>query len=146
MGQKSDDQPSPKVFYIELNQNLTCYLACSTRSFFPCVAIVIQAFEMHLTVICSGKLKLKFELASYQEKVVSQLKKMSKDSQELIWYKKKIAKQERSSKALEEAFWLISQKLKKHEEENKIVRDRTQLYHDQNKEEVYKCFLIIISI
>ncbi|KAF5812740.1 putative XS domain-containing protein [Helianthus annuus] len=83
-----------------------------------------------------GKLKLKFELASYQEKVVDQLKKMSEDSQELLRYKKKIAKQERSTKALEDAFWLVSQKLRKLEEENKIVRQRSQQYHEQNKEEM----------
>ncbi|PWA90921.1 Zinc finger-XS domain-containing protein [Artemisia annua] len=59
-----------------------------------------------------GKLKLKFELVSYQEKVVNQYKQLSKDSQQLIWYKKMIAKQERSSKALEDAFWLLSQKLR----------------------------------
>lgn len=67
---------------------------------------------------------------------MDQLKKMSNDSQELLWYKKKIAKQERSSKALEDAFWLLSQKLRKLEEENKIVRQRTQMYHEQNTEEV----------
>ncbi|XP_076934296.1 protein SUPPRESSOR OF GENE SILENCING 3-like [Bidens hawaiensis] len=83
-----------------------------------------------------GKLKLKYELASYQEKVVKELKKMSKDSQELLWYKKKIAKQERSFKALEDAFGLLSQKLRKHEEENKIVRQRSHMYHEQNKEEM----------
>lgn len=79
---------------------------------------------------------MKLELVSYKEKVVDQLKKMSNDSQELLWYKKKIAKQERSSKALEDAFWLLSQKLRKLEEENKIVRQRTQMYHEQNTEEV----------
>lgn len=79
---------------------------------------------------------MKLELVSYKEKVVDQLKKMSNDSQELLWYKKKIAKQERSSKTLEDAFWLLSQKLRKLEEENKIVRQRTQMYHEQNTEEV----------
>ncbi|KAL8223196.1 hypothetical protein R6Q57_020595 [Mikania cordata] len=54
-----------------------------------------------------GKLKLKFEMVSYQEKVVDQLQKMNKDSQELIWYKKRIAKQERSLKALEDSFWVV---------------------------------------
>ncbi|KAI3709468.1 hypothetical protein L2E82_39230 [Cichorium intybus] len=83
-----------------------------------------------------AKLKMKFELVSYQEKIVKQLKQMNEDSQQLHWYKKKMAKQERSLKALEDAFWLLSQKLRKLEEENRIVRERTQLYHEQNKEEM----------
>ncbi|KVI01288.1 hypothetical protein Ccrd_020425 [Cynara cardunculus var. scolymus] len=63
-----------------------------------------------------AKFKLKFESVSYQEKVVNQLKQMNKDCKQLPWYKKKIAKQERNSKALEEAFWLLSRKLRKLEE------------------------------
>lgn len=81
---------------------------------------------------------MKFELVSYQEKVVKRLKQMNEDSQQLHWYKKKVAKQEISLKALEESFWIVSQKLKKLEEESRIVRERTQLYHEQNKEEVKK--------
>ncbi|KAL7591848.1 protein SUPPRESSOR OF GENE SILENCING 3 [Lactuca sativa] len=83
-----------------------------------------------------AKLKMKFELVSYQEKVVKRLKQMNEDSQQLHWYKKKVAKQEISLKALEESFWIVSQKLKKLEEESRIVRERTQLYHEQNKEEM----------
>ncbi|KAL8223194.1 hypothetical protein R6Q57_020593 [Mikania cordata] len=83
-----------------------------------------------------GKLKLKFEMVSYQEKVVDQLQKMNKDSQELIWYKKRIAKQERSLKALEDSFWLLSQKLRKLEEEKEIVRQKTQQYNYQSKKEM----------
>ncbi|PWA35455.1 Zinc finger-XS domain-containing protein [Artemisia annua] len=92
----------------------------------------LEVFNIH----SPGKLKLKYELVSYQEKVVNQYKQLSKDSQQLIWYKKMIAKQERSSKALEDAFWLLSQKLRKIEEENKIIRQRTQMYHKQNEEEM----------
>ncbi|KAJ9551082.1 hypothetical protein OSB04_015127 [Centaurea solstitialis] len=64
----------------------------------------------------SAKFKLKFELVSHQEKVVDHLKQMNKDCQQLHWYKKKVAKQERNSKALEDAFWLLSRKLRKLEE------------------------------
>nr|XP_043628412.1 protein SUPPRESSOR OF GENE SILENCING 3-like [Erigeron canadensis] len=92
----------------------------------------LDAFNQH----SPGKLKLKSELVSYQEKVVDKLKQLNKDSEQLIWYKKKIAKQERSSKALEDAFWLLSEKLRKIEEENKLVRQRTKKYHEQNQEEM----------
>ncbi|KAJ9538538.1 hypothetical protein OSB04_031271 [Centaurea solstitialis] len=83
-----------------------------------------------------GKSKLKFELVSYQEKVVNQLKQMHEDNQQLHYYKTKIDKEKKHSKALEESFGLVSQKLRKTEEENRIVRDRTQRYHEQNKEEM----------
>ncbi|XP_071729520.1 protein SUPPRESSOR OF GENE SILENCING 3-like [Rutidosis leptorrhynchoides] len=83
-----------------------------------------------------GKLKVKFELVSHQEKVMKNLKQLNKDSQELVWYKKKIAKQERSMKALEDSFRLVSEKVRKLKEESKIVRQRTQIYHEQNQEEM----------
>ena len=53
--------------------------------------------------VYSGQLKLKFEFVSYQEKVMNQYKQLSKDNQQLILYKKVISKQERCSKALEDA-------------------------------------------
>ncbi|KAD2394117.1 hypothetical protein E3N88_41094 [Mikania micrantha] len=83
-----------------------------------------------------GKSKLKFELVSYQEKVVNQLKLMHEDNQQLHWYKDKVVKEKMHSKALEESYGLLSQKLRKTEEENRIVRERTQLHHEQNKEEM----------
>ncbi|KAL7601768.1 hypothetical protein Lser_V15G23477 [Lactuca serriola] len=84
--------------------------------------------------IVKGKSKLKFELVSYQERVVNELKQMSEDNQQLIWYKNRIAKEQMHSKALEESFTLVSQRLRKTEEENRIVRERTQRYHEENKE------------
>ncbi|KAI3715325.1 hypothetical protein L6452_22304 [Arctium lappa] len=92
----------------------------------------LDVFNQH----SPGKSKLKFELVSYQEKVVNQLKQMNEDNQQLHWYKTRIAKEQKHSKALEESFGLVSQKLRKTEEENRIVRDRTQRYHEQNKEEM----------
>ncbi|KAI7757383.1 hypothetical protein M8C21_001912 [Ambrosia artemisiifolia] len=83
-----------------------------------------------------GKSKLKFEMVSYQEKVVNQLKQMNEDNQQLQWYKNKVVKEQMHSKALEESYGLVSQRLRKTEEENRIVRERTQQYHEQNKEEM----------
>ncbi|KAK9060606.1 hypothetical protein SSX86_021312 [Deinandra increscens subsp. villosa] len=83
-----------------------------------------------------GKTKLKFEMVSYLEKVVNQLKQMNEDNQQLHWYKNKVVKEKMHSKALEESYGLVSQKLRKTEEENRIVRERTQQYHEQNKEEM----------
>ncbi|KAI3814797.1 hypothetical protein L1987_14442 [Smallanthus sonchifolius] len=83
-----------------------------------------------------GKSKLKFEMVSYQEKVVNQLKQMNEDNQQLHWYKNKVVKEQKHSKALEESYGLVSQKLRETEKQNRIVRERTQQYHEQNKEEM----------
>lgn len=79
---------------------------------------------------------MKFELVSHQEKVVNKLKQMNEDNQQLHWYKNKVVKEKMHSKALEESYGLMSQKLRKTEEEFRIVRERTQQYHEQHKEEV----------
>ncbi|XP_059657116.1 protein SUPPRESSOR OF GENE SILENCING 3-like [Cornus florida] len=83
-----------------------------------------------------GKSKLKFEMRSYQQMVVSHMKKMSEDNQQLVFFKNKVAKEQRHSKALEESFGILSEKLRKTSEENRIVRQRTQKHHEENKEEM----------
>ncbi|KVH93617.1 protein SUPPRESSOR OF GENE SILENCING 3 [Cynara cardunculus var. scolymus] len=92
----------------------------------------LDVFNQH----SPGKSKLKFELVSYEEKVVNQLKQMNEDNQQLHYYKTRVAKEQKHSKALEESFGLVSQKLRKTEVENRIIRDRTQQYHKENKEEM----------
>lgn len=83
-----------------------------------------------------GKMRLKFEMRSYQEMVVSQIKQMSEDNQQLLYFQNKAAKEKRHSKALEESFGIMSEKLRKTMEENRIVRQRTRRQHEQNKEEM----------
>ena len=83
-----------------------------------------------------GKSKLKFEMRSYKEMVVKQIRQMSEDNQQLIFYKNKVAKEQRLKSALEESFGILSEKLRKTMEENRIVRQRTKMQHEQNKEEV----------
>ncbi|MBA0744705.1 hypothetical protein Gogos_007318 [Gossypium gossypioides] len=82
------------------------------------------------------KSKLKFEMRSYQEMVVNQIRQMSEANQELIFYKNKFAIQQRLKTALEESFCVVSEKLRKTMEENRIVRQRTKMQHEQNKEEM----------
>ncbi|KAD2394118.1 hypothetical protein E3N88_41095 [Mikania micrantha] len=113
----------PTLFYPGGKRRLYGYLATKRD---------MDIFNQH----SPGKSKLKFELVSYQEKVVNQLKQMHEDNQQLHWYKNKVVKEKMHSKALEESYGLVSQKLRKTEEENRIVRERTQLYHEQNKEEM----------
>lgn len=83
-----------------------------------------------------GKAKLKFEMRSYQEKVVNDLRQMSEDNQQLIWLKNRVVKEQRHAKALEESLGIVSEKLRKTTEENRIVRHRTKTQHEETKEEV----------
>lgn len=83
-----------------------------------------------------GKSKLKFEIRSYLEMVVKQLKQMSEDNQQLIWFKNRVAKEQRHSKAVEEYNGILSEKLRKMSEESQVVRIRTKKHHEQNKEEM----------
>ncbi|MBA0835556.1 hypothetical protein Goarm_007830, partial [Gossypium armourianum] len=91
----------------------------------------LDIFNQH----SQGKSKLKFEMRSYQEMVVNQIRQMSEANQELIFYKNKFAIQQRLKTALEESFGVVSEKLRKTMEENRIVRQRTKMQHEQNKEE-----------
>ncbi|KAL4590176.1 hypothetical protein LXL04_003100 [Taraxacum kok-saghyz] len=113
----------PNLFYPGGKRQLYGYLATKRD---------MEVFNQH----SHGKTKLKFDMVSYQEKVVDQLKQMNEDNQQLNWYKNKVVKEKKHSKALEESYGLVSQKLRKIEEESRIVRERTQLYHEQNKEEM----------
>ncbi|KAK2977705.1 hypothetical protein RJ640_026845 [Escallonia rubra] len=92
----------------------------------------IDYFNQH----SQGKTKLKFEMRSYQEMVVSQMKQMSEDNQQLLWFKNKVVKEQKHSKALEESYGVVTEKLRKTLEENRIVRHRTKMHHEQNKEEM----------
>lgn len=92
----------------------------------------LEDFNRH----SQGKSKLKFEIKSYIEMVVKQLKQMSEDNQQLIWFKNRVAKEQRHSKALEESFGALSEKLRQTEEDNRIVRLRSKMHHQQNKEEM----------
>ncbi|KAH7844883.1 hypothetical protein Vadar_032633 [Vaccinium darrowii] len=64
------------------------------------------------------------------------MRQMSEDNQQLIWFKDKVAKEQRRSKALAESFEVVSEKLRKTVEENRIVWQRSKMHHEQNKEEM----------
>ncbi|XP_056163836.1 protein SUPPRESSOR OF GENE SILENCING 3-like isoform X2 [Syzygium oleosum] len=83
-----------------------------------------------------GKSKLKFEMRSFKEMVVNQVNQMTEDNQLLIWLKNRVVQERMHSKALEKSFDIVSEKLRKTMEENRIVRHRTKMQHEQNKEEM----------
>ncbi|KAL8118946.1 hypothetical protein AgCh_016438 [Apium graveolens] len=82
-----------------------------------------------------GKSKLKFEMRSYEEMVVNPMKQMNEENHLLHWYKKEAVKEKKHSKTLEESFGALTEKLGKTLEENRIVRQRTKMHHEQIKEE-----------
>lgn len=99
---------------------------------------------MNASYICLyeslGKAKLKFELKSHHEMVVKDLRQIAEDNQQLNWYKNKLTKQSKHVKVVEESLEILSEKLRKTAEDNRIVRQRTKLQHEQNREEV--CFFL----
>jgi hypothetical protein len=83
-----------------------------------------------------GKTRLKYEMKSYQEMVVNQIRQISEDNQQLLYFKNKVVKEKKHSKAMDESFGIVTQKLRKTMEENRIVRRRTKMQHEEIKEEV----------
>lgn len=77
-------------------------------------------------------------MRSYKEAVWNPAKQMREDNQQLIWFKNKAAKHQMQAKALEESLSLVSEKHRQTLEENKIVRLKTKMHHEQIKEEVCK--------
>lgn len=68
--------------------------------------------------------------------VVIPMKQMHEDNQQLKWLQIKAAKNQQHAKALEETVGVLSERLRKAAKENRIVRERTLLQYEQNKEEV----------
>uniref|UniRef100_A0A2P2JI37 Protein SUPPRESSOR OF GENE SILENCING 3 n=2 Tax=Rhizophora mucronata TaxID=61149 RepID=A0A2P2JI37_RHIMU len=92
----------------------------------------LDIFNQH----SQGKSKLKYEMRSYHEMVTQQIWQMSEDNEWLGYWKERVVKEKMNLKALEESFGIVSEKLQKTVEENRIVRQRTQIHHEQNKEEL----------
>ncbi|KAL5567433.1 hypothetical protein UlMin_030597 [Ulmus minor] len=93
----------------------------------------LDVFNQH----CQGKTKLKYELRSYQEMVVNQLRQMSEDNQKLTYYKKEYANVKMENKTISMSLGKVSEKYRKTKEENQIVRQRTKSAHEENREEMY---------
>lgn len=92
----------------------------------------MDIFNQH----CQGKTRLKFDMRSYKEMVVSQMKQMSEDNQKLHFYKEKVAREQREKKAYKETAGILSEKLRMVSAQNRIVRQRTKQQWEQNKEEM----------
>lgn len=78
----------------------------------------------------------KFEMKSYQEVVISQLKQMRDDNQLLKWYMNKVGNLTKELEVLKGSFNRVSEKMRKVSEENQVVRQKTKLHHKEIKEEM----------
>ncbi|KAK1362885.1 XS domain-containing protein [Heracleum sosnowskyi] len=92
----------------------------------------INIFNQH----SRGKPLVKFEMKSYEEMVVNSIRQMSEDNHLLNWYKNIAVKEKKYAKTLEDSFGSVSEKLRKTQEENRIVRLRTKQQVEQHKEEM----------
>ncbi|KAL6905490.1 hypothetical protein ACP4OV_003091 [Aristida adscensionis] len=92
----------------------------------------METFNKH----CQGKSRLKYEMKSYNEMVVVQMKQMSEDNQQLNYLKNKVVKTEQRSKAVEETLGVITQKLRETMEENIFVRNKAKEKHLEYKQEM----------
>ncbi|CAE6116897.1 unnamed protein product [Arabidopsis arenosa] len=92
----------------------------------------LDIFNQH----SQGKTRLKFEMKSYQEMVVKELRQISEDNQQLNYFKNKLSKQNKHAKVLEESLEIMSEKLRETAENYRIVRQRTKMQHEQNREEM----------
>lgn len=84
--------------------------------------------------LSEGRIRLKYEMQSYQEMVVTPLRQMSKDSLSLLWFKSEYLQQQERIMSLEE-----TQKT----EEDKLWRLQNEIQPDErNKEDCAKCKLL----
>ncbi|XP_020233536.1 protein SUPPRESSOR OF GENE SILENCING 3 [Cajanus cajan] len=117
------------------SNNRRLFLPGGRRQLYGYMAVKedLDFFNRH----CQGKSRLKYNMRSYQEMVVNQLRQMNEDNQLLNYFKDRDAKKQKQTKALEESLGIVTEKLRRTMEENRIVRLRTKMQHEENKEEMY---------
>ncbi|KAG8494624.1 hypothetical protein CXB51_012010 [Gossypium anomalum] len=92
----------------------------------------VDCFNQH----CQGKSKLKYELKSYQEAVLNEIKKMREDSQQLILLEDKLEEEKKRAKTLERSVNDLSRNLQQRMKDICIFERRVKSLHEDNKEEV----------
>lgn len=87
-----------------------------------------------------GKLKLKFEMRSYQEMVESKIKQINDDMQQVDYFKRKATREKNKSQVLEASLCKVSERLRRSARENRVVLERIRTQHKEHKEEVIQYF------
>ncbi|THU58807.1 hypothetical protein C4D60_Mb03t18340 [Musa balbisiana] len=112
--------PCPRLFCAGGKRQLYGYLARKED---------MDSFNRH----CHGRSRLKYEMRSYQEKVVIPTKQMREDAKQLPRLEKKVMRRERQSQTLEQTLDDVTQLLHQAMEENSAVKLRAKLQHEEHK-------------
>lgn len=120
--------PCPRLFCAGGKRQLYGYLARKED---------MDSFNRH----CHGRSRLKYEMRSYQEKVVIPTKQMREDAKQLPRLEKKVMRRERQSQTLEQTLDDVTQLLHQAMEENSAVKLRAKLQHEEHKAQVILFFM-----
>ncbi|KDP41908.1 hypothetical protein JCGZ_26926 [Jatropha curcas] len=82
-----------------------------------------------------GRVKLKYEMRSYQEMVVNGIRQMTEENHQLQWLKNRVSEQQRHTKELEESNSMLKEKLKMLTKEMDNLRHQANQHHEQSMEE-----------
>ncbi|KAF4359116.1 hypothetical protein F8388_005225 [Cannabis sativa] len=115
-------------------RNRILFLPGGNRRLYAFLAVKedLDLFNQH----SQGKSRLKHEMRSYHETVVTEIRQMSEDNQQLGYYKDKYSREHLHNKSLKASMVKVSNRLRQTLEQNRIVRERSKMQHDENTEEM----------
>ncbi|KAE8700738.1 SGS3 [Hibiscus syriacus] len=92
----------------------------------------LDVFNQHF----QGKSKIKFELKSYQEAVLNEIKEMKENSQHVILLKDRLEEETKRAEVFERSVNNLSRNLQQKMEDIRIFEKRVKSMHEENEEEI----------